>query len=799
MNPNDFVTLKHSSRVEDERLLRGEGRYMSDAPLPNQAYACFVRSPHGAADIRSIDTTSAARLPGVIAILTGKDMEAAGVRSLSQHSPLKGRDGQPLREPFRPALATQRVVHCGEAVALVVCNDPLIAQDAAEQIVVDYEPRDAVTDIHAAVAYGAPLVWPDLETNVAIDWPGLADNPVENAEKVDRIISSAKFVARVSLKQQRLHIAPMEPRGATAIYDDASGIYTLRVCSQGARAMRDALADMMGIRTDRIRVMTEDVGGAFGVKISPYPEYLALLVAAKECGRPVHWMSGRSEAFLTDCHARDAYSDVELAVDENGKFQALRIRHLGNMGAYIGPFGANIQTVYMARCLPGMYDIPHIDMATRCVFTNTTPTAPYRGAGRPEASYCLERVVDEAARITGIDPIALRCRNFVNPKSFPYRTAVGTVYDTGDFAGVLDTALSIAGHASFPSRKSEAKRQGKLRGFGLCCVLEHSGGSPVEGALITFPGDSKIGLTLNVQSTGQGHATVFPRLAAQRLGIDPAIIIHAQGDSAHEIEGYAAVGSRTAMTAGHAVIKAVDEVIAKGKRAASIALEASEGDLVYEAGEFIVAGTDRRISLLDLADQAVAMAEHGDIAESLDTKTSAETPLTFPNGCHIAEVEIDPETGNVTLLNYCSVDDCGNILDRSIVEGQVHGAIAMGIGQALLEHAVYDSEGQLIAGSFMDYGMPRAHHLPRFEDHFQPVPSSTNPLGVKGIGEAGTTAAISAVMNAIADAIPGVEGRSIDMPATPEKVWRACLEAFETQSLGAASDGIITENLASSP
>lgn len=778
MDSNRTISPKRSPRVEDERLLRGHGRYMNDAPLPNQAYAAFVRSPHAAADIRSIDVTEAAGSPGVIAVLTGADMQAAGIGTLSQHPPLIGRRGVPLHMPFRPALAHQRVVHCGEPVAVVVGESLLLAQDAAEQVVVDYDLRDAVTDVRAAIADGAPQVWPEATGNIAVDWAGLATDPAANAEDVDRIISSARFVARVSLVHQRLHVASMEPRGATASYDGVSGAYTLRVCSQGARAMRDALAQMMDVGNERIRVVTEDVGGAFGLKTSPYPEYLAILVAARRCGRPIHWMSGRSEAFLSDNHARDAYSDVELALDENGRFQALRIRHLGNMGAYIGPFGANIQTLIMGRCLPGMYDIRHIDVSTRCVFTNTTPTAPYRGAGRPEASYCLERVVDEAARITGIDPITLRRRNLITSKAFPYRTAIGTVYDSGDFEGVVDKALTLADHRGFAERKREAQRRGKLRGIGICCVLEHSGGTPVEGTHITFPGGRQIGLILNVQSTGQGHATVFPRIAAEQLGIDPAMIRHEHGDSTHEIAGYASVGSRTAMTVGHAVVRAVDVVLAKGRRVAGIALEASEDDIAYDAGEFVVTGTDRRISLFDVAEQAAAMAGRGDIEESLDTKLSAETPLTFPNGCHIAEVEIDPQTGSVTLANYASVDDCGNVLDPMVVEGQVHGAVAMGVGQALLENAAYDTGGQLLAGSFMDYGMPRAHHLPSFRDGFHPVPATTNPLGVKGVGESGTTAAIAAVMNAIANAIPGNAGIAIDMPATPEKVWRACRQAL---------------------
>jgi carbon-monoxide dehydrogenase large subunit len=526
-----------------------------------------------------------------------------------------------------------------------------------------------------------------------------------------------------------------------------------------------------------LRVTTEEVGGAFGLKTGPYPEYAAMLVGAKKIGRPVFWMSGRNESFLSDNHARDAYSDVELALDEKGKFLALRIRHLGNMGAYIGAVGANIQTVNYTRCFPGMYDIKHMDIQSKCVFTNTVTTAPYRGAGRPEASYDLERVVDEAARITGIDPISLRRRNLIPRKAFPYKTAIGTTIDSGDFAAVLDKGLKLADYAGFKQRRREARKRGRLRGIGVCCMLEHSGGAPLEGAQVLFPGGERMVLALNVQSTGQGHATVFPRLAATRLGIDPKQVVHRHGDSAFEIAGYASVGSRSAMTVSHAMVKTLDAMLAKGKKIAATALEASEGDIEYKNGVFNVVGTDRRLSLFEVAARAKEMKKRGEISEDLDTKVNAETPLTFPNGCHIAEVEIDPQTGRSVLAAYSAVDDCGNVLDPTIVEGQVHGSVAMGFGQAMLERTVFDTEsGQLITASFMDYAIPRAEDLPMFKDGVHPVPATTNPLGVKGAGEAGTTAAIAAIMNAFADAIPGA-GARMQMPATPEKVWRACREA----------------------
>jgi carbon-monoxide dehydrogenase large subunit len=428
-----------------------------------------------------------------------------------------------------------------------------------------------------------------------------------------------------------------------------------------------------------------------------------------------------------------------------------------------------------------MYDIKHLDVSVRCVFTNTAPTAPYRGAGRPEANYALERVVEEAARVTGIDPIKLRRRNLIRPAAMPYRTAIGTSFDSGEFEAVLDKALALADVDGIKRRKREAGRRGKYRGLGVSCMLEHSGGTPIEGAAVWFTGDEAgkhaMILGLNVQSTGQGHASVFPRLAAEKLGIPAERIRHRHGDSAQEIPGFASVASRSAMTAGSAILKTLDTMLAKGKAIAALALEAAEGDIAYAAGAFTVVGTDRRISLFDLAGRAAQMKARGEIPESLDTRAKTETATAYPNGCHIAEVEVDPETGEVTIVAYAAVDDCGNVLDHMIVEGQLHGALAQGLGQALMETAVYDTHGgQLVTGSFMDYAMPRAQDMPPVKDALHIVPATTNPLGVKGTGEAGTTAAIAAVMNAIADAVPGGGADRLAMPATPEKVWAACRE-----------------------
>jgi aerobic carbon-monoxide dehydrogenase large subunit len=768
----------HTPRVEDDVLVRGNGRYAADVAWPQQACAYFVRSPHAFGRVVSIDGAAAQSATGVLGVLTAKDLE--GVGNVARHPPLAGRGGKALIVTHRPALAAERVMHIGEPVAMVVAETAAAAQDAAELVTVEYEPLAPVIDARDALASGAPLLWPEAPGNLAIDWPGPAADPEANARRVDEIFAAAKFVARIAVMNQRMVVASMEPRGATASYDAATDSYTLRVCSQGTTAMRDPIAAIMQIPKERVRVLTDDVGGAFGLKNGPYPEYIAQMVAARKLGRPIHWMSGRSEAFLSDNQARDIYSEAELALDDKGRFLALRVRNTGNLGAYVGAVGANIPTFNFARCLPALYDIKHIDISTRCVFTNTIATAPYRGAGRPEANYVLERVVEEAARVTGIDPAKLRRRNLIPKSAIPYKTAVGTTYDSGDFAPILDKALALADYDGIKQRRRDAKKRGKYRGIGISCMLEHSGGSPLEGAWLTFPGGDTVIVNLNVQSTGQGHASVFPRLIAERLGIPTDQVRHRHGDSAFEIAGYASVGSRSAMTAGASIVKCVDLIVEKGKRIAAMLLEAAEGDIAYERGQFGVVGTDRRIALFELAARAAELKKRGTIEEDLDTKTTTETPLAFPNGVHIAEIEIDPETGHMDIVAYTAVDDCGNPLDTMIVEGQLHGSLAQGLGQALMEQVFYDETGQLMTGSFQDYAMPRAADMPPdIRDALHNVRATTNPLGVKGVGEAGTTAAIAAVMNAVADAIPNGAGAHLDMPVTAAKLWEACQRAKE--------------------
>jgi aerobic carbon-monoxide dehydrogenase large subunit len=754
-------------RVEDEALLRGRGRFADDVRDASQTFACFVRSPHASARIRAVDTAEARGAPGVLGVLTAAD--TAGMGSISRPVPQKGRDGAALKVPHRPALAGGRVLHAGEPVALVVAGTAAAAQDAAELVDVSYDELPAAIELRAAATDGAPQVHPEAPGNVAIDF-ALGDEP-ETLRTIDEAFRHARHVARVSLINQRVVVASMEPRGATAAYDPASDSYMLRCGSQGVTMLRDQLVGVLGLERARLRVVTDDVGGAFGMKAPAYPEYAALLVAAKKVGRPVHWMSTRSEAFVTDQQARDTVTDMELALDGEGRFLALRTQVLAAMGAYITSHGAFIATSNFARCLSSVYRIPRITARIRCIFTNTVPTGPYRGAGRPEANYAIERLIDEAARVSGIDRIALRRRNFIAAAEMPYATPIGVTYDSGDFPAIFEEALERADVAGFAQRRTRSAAAGKRRGLGISCFLEHAGGAPTEGAAVVFPGNGMVAVDLAVGPSGQGHATVFRRLVAERLGLPEEQVVMRTGDTRLGVDGTGTVASRNSMTSGSASLRAVEMVIEKGRRMASRLLEAAEADIEYAEGVFRIAGTDRYLSLLAVAAKAAAQGV------PLDSKTKTDTPQAFPNGCHICEVEIDPEDGSISIPAYTAVDDCGNALDPVLVEGQIQGGVAQGIGQALCEDAIYDPDsGQLLAGSFMDYAMPRADDVPDVAGTLHPVPCRTNPLGVKGTGEAGTTAALAAVMNAISDAIPGSR---LDMPATPEKLWRACQGAAQ--------------------
>ena len=777
-------SARSQPRVEDDRLLRGLGRFVDDLHPAGKAAAVFVRAPHACGDILRIGTEAAQRRRGVLAVLTAADMSAAGVGNISRPIPMVARDGTKLKVRHRPALANQRVLHVGQPVALVIAETSHIAQEAAELVEVDYEAQPAVVSVREAVSPGAPQLWPEAPDNIAIDWPGpIVDNGTNDRE-IDRVLSTARHVARVSLVNQRLVVASMEPRGATASFDPLTGAYAFFCGSQGAYYLRDHIAAIMGVGAAQIRVITEDVGGAFGMKTPVYPEYIALLVAARQLARPIHWMSTRGEAFVSDNQARDTVMEAELALDEEGRFLALRVRALANMGAFLSEASAYIATSNFGRCLPSVYRFPRIDVGVRCVFTNTLPTGPYRGAGRPEANYLIERLIEAAASESGIDPVALRRKNMITPQMMPYVTPVGTVYDSGEFEVILDRALRLSEYAGFPSRRACAAALGRRRGIGISCFLEHSGGTPAESAVLTFQDDRTVAVTLGVQGTGQGHATVFARLAAQRLGLSPSQVIIKQGDSQ---QGLPKIGtstaSRSTMTAGAAIVRTIEVMIEKARKIAATLLEAAEADIEYSAGAFDIKGTDRRISLFVVAEKAAELAKAGQIEASLDTEAVAEVPQTFPNGCHIAEVEIDPQTGTVAVVAYTAVDDCGTALDPMQVDGQLHGGVAQGLGQTLLEEAVYDPEsGQLVTGSFTDYAVPRAHNVPNIRGALHPVPAVTNALGVKGVGEAGTTGALAAIMNAIANALPGSAGAALDMPATPYRIWRACQRGGSIES-----------------
>ena len=758
-----------AGRVEDDALLRGQGRFGDDVKPDGALAACFVRSPHGFARIERIDTAAAKAAPGVAAVFTGADLASHHYHSITHAHPIPGRGGKPPVSPHRPALAEQRVMHIGEPVALVLAESLAQAQDAADKVVVEYEPLDAVADAREAIKPGAPQLWPDAPGNIAFDWTAPADPAGKKQAGLERAFAEAAHVVKIELTNQRLVVAALEPRTASASYDPASKQFTLRSQTQAVASVRGAVAASLNVQPEELRVLTDDVGGAFGMKGAAYPEYVALLHAARALGRPVHWAATRSESFVTDCQGRDSFWTVELALNTRGRFLALRVNCLGNMGAYMTAVAHFCVTLHISGCLPTVYDIPHAQLNTRCVFTNTLPTAPYRGAGRPEASYLLERVIDAAADRLGIDPAELRRRNLIKPEKIPYLTAFGNTYDSGNFPAVFERALERADYAGFSARKKAAKKAGKLRGLGIGCYLEIAGAFPEEAARVSFPGGKQVTVSIGAGASGQGHRTVFGNVAARRLGVAPTQVTVTAGDSARDVPGFGAVASRSAMYVGNAVAAAAAAVLEKGKRVAAMLLQAGEGEVAFRDGKFGV--KNREVTLFEVAERAAELARQGVIAESLDSTVKVKLPSSFPNGCHVAEVEIDADTGALDVVSYVAVGDCGNVLDDVIVEGQVHGGVAQGLGQALTENTVYDASGQLVSGSFMDYALPRADTVPAMAvEHFA-VACRSNPLGVKGTGEAGTTAAPPALINAVLDALP--KGASLDMPATPERVWRA--------------------------
>ena len=760
-------------RVEDPRLLKGNGRYTDDIRLPGQLHGIVLRSPHAAATLGRIDAEAARAMPGVHAIYTAEDLAADGIGTLPCAVELPNRDGSMMVAPPHPVLATGAVRHVGDPVAFIVADTVQAGRDAAEAIMVDYDIQPSITDLARATEDGVAQVWPHAKSNTVFDWE-IGDRAATEAE-----FAKAAHVTRLNIVNNRIVVSSMEARAAVAEYDTASERWTLHANTQGGWLVRDLMAPMFGVKPDKFRVITPDVGGGFGMKLFLYAEHALTCYAARKLGRPVGWAADRSEAFLCDTQGRDNLTLGEIATDKDGRFLALRTRNVANMGAYLSNFGPYIPTFAGTGVLASIYGFKAIYANVIGVFTNTVPVDAYRGAGRPESNYLVERLVDAVARDLKMDRIALRKLNMVPPSAMPHKTPVGKTYDSGDFALVLNTALAGIDWAGFPARRAEAAKRGKRRGIGLAYYLEATGGAETERAEVRFAEDGFVDVYVGTQSTGQGHETAYVQLTADRLGIDGDKIRIRQGDTDTIPVGGGTGGARSLYSEGQAILATAATVIDKGKQAAADVLEAAVADIVFAEGRFAIAGTDRGIDILDLAATQLRRHAAGEAVALLDAAEIARIDFhTFPNGCHMAEVEIDPETGETRLVRYTVTDDVGKAVNPMIVRGQVHGGVTQGFGQAVMEHTAYDpSSGQLLSGSFMDYALPRAGDMPDIEVELVEVPCATNPLGVKGAGEAGAVGSPPAVMNALIDALSGDGITHLDMPATPERVWQALATA----------------------
>jgi carbon-monoxide dehydrogenase large subunit len=770
--PDDWAVAKFGVgqpvlRTEDPILVRGKGRYTDDIALPGQAYAVMIRSPHAHGVINGIDKTEAAAMPGVLGIYTAKDL--AGYGTFKCAVPLKNRDGSEMKKPQRFTLAADKVRFVGDAVAFVVAETPAQARDAAEAVTLDIDPLPAVTLASEAALPGAPLLYDEAPGNVALDYH------YGDADKVAAAFASAAHVTKLSLRNTRLVAAPMEPRAAVAEYDPKAEHFTLHAQSQGVFGMKGHLVDILGVKPDQVRIITGNVGGSFGMKMAVYSEYICILHAAKALGRPVKWTDDRSGAFVSDAHGRDHEVTGELALDKDGHFLAVRLTSFANMGAFLATVGPLPGTLNAVKNTASVYRTPLIEVATKCVFTNTTQVSAYRGAGRPEGNYYMERLVDAAAAEMGIDRLELRRRNHIAPAQIPFAASSGMNYDSGDFPAVFAQALAGADLAGFAARRRESEARGKLRGLGIGSFLEVSAPPSKEMGGIRFQANGDVTIITGTLDHGQGHASSFAQVLSRALGVPFERIRLVQGDSAQLIAGGGSGGSRSITVSGAAILEASAKVIENGKAIASHVLEASPADIEFAEGRFVIAGTDRAIGIMELAEKLRAGLTLPEGAPStLDASVVLEgVPSSFPNGCHVAEVEIDPETGEVAVVRYSSVNDFGTIVNPLLVEGQVHGGVVQGIGQALMENAVYDKDGQLLTGSFQDYAMPRAHQFPDIGFASHPVPATTNPLGTKGCGEAGCAGALVCVMNAVVDALSVYGIRHIDMPASPARVWAA--------------------------
>ena len=763
------MAAQFKGRREDERLVSGRGRYTDDWDMPGQLHAAFKRSDRAHALIRSIEVKAAQQVAGVVAVITASDLAAAEFRTLAPIAPLTGRGGSKVIVPERPLLAQEKIRFTGEEIAMVIAQSRQSARDAVDLIEVELEDLPAVIGFDKALAGDVP-VHASIPNNICFDFE------YGDAAKTEELILRAPHVARVTMESPRVAPTPMELRGALASYEADTGTFEIRCAHQGAFAMRDALAAMMNVAPEKIRVNMVDVGGAFGARTAPFSEYPLMLHMAKELGRPIKWVSTRSEDFLTDNHGRAIRLNGELAFNSRGRFIALRTDWLCDEGAYLSQAGAFTNCFNGVTIGAGVYKVEALYGRHRLLITNTAPTNAYRGAGRPEAIYIVEQLVDEAAAKLGMDPLEIRRRNIIARAEMPYRTLTGSVFDSGDFAGLIAKAEDASQWRAFPQRRKEAARRGSLRGVGCCVFLEPSGGglTPKDQVAIRFLPDRQVALYSVAGPSGQGHETVFPELVAGMLGLDPGQIVLRAGDpDGPSLMGSPAIGSRTILSHGSTYQLAAEQVIEKGRPFAADALEVSGEDVEYRDGHYFVKGTDRAVSFAEVIEACAKQTPH-----PLDT--IAETPIAraFPSGAHVAEIEIDRSTGAVTVVDYTAVNDIGNVINHTLANGQLHGGVVQGAGQVFGENCLYDEEsGQLIAGSFMDYIMPHADLMPRIHTVEYAVPSSANRLGAKGAGEAGTTGAGAACLNAVINALRSAGVAQFEMPATPARIWSAMREA----------------------
>jgi carbon-monoxide dehydrogenase large subunit len=768
LNDTKFAIGQPVSRKEDPVLLRGEGRYSDDLNLPGQLHGVMVRSRVAHGMIRSIDAEAARGMPGVHALILVADLDAAGIKNMAA-AVGKNRDGTPSARPPQRPLATDRVRYVGEPIAMVVAETVQAAKDAAESIFVDIDPLPAVTAASAAATPGAPLLHAEAPGNLCLDFH------YGDAEKVAAAFATAAHVTKLSIRNNRIVVSAMEPRSAIAEYDPQADRMVMRLGSQGVFGMRNNIAAILGLPVEKLQVLTGNVGGSFGMKASVYPEYICLAHAARSLGRPVKWTDERSESFQSDSHGRDHEMTAELALAADGKFLALRVTGYGNLGAWLNSATIIPPTMNAVKNVIGVYATPLVEVSSKCIFTNTTPVGAYRGAGRPEGNYYMERLVETAAREMGFSSIELRRRNHIRPEAMPYSAPSGMLYDSGDFATVLDKALRAADWDGYAARQAASRMRGKLRGRGIGQYLEVTAPIGNEMGGIRFEDDGAVTIITGTLDYGQGHATPFAQVLADRLGVPFEKIKLLQGDSDELLVGGGTGGSRSIMQSGGAIVEASGLVIERGKQLAAHFLEAAVADIEFSRGRFSIAGTDRDIGIMELAARLrIEKNLPADLPKTLDVSHVFKgVPSAFPNGCHIAEVELDPETGVVALVSFASVNDFGVLVNPLMVAGQAHGGIVQGMGQALCESVVYDADGQLLTGSYMDYALPRASDLPGlgFESH--PVPARTNELGVKGCGEAGCAGSLPAVMNAVVDALSEYGITHIDMPATPERIWQA--------------------------